>query len=967
MRRHAVGRRLALGAALTMFAVGLTALPRALPASAQGPLFNSVPSPLPDNIAGQGFEKLSLSEVGDQVGLSGSNLALGTVVVALDSYGCQSGIWSADTCTTTGNSTFNVPITVNIYNVGPSNSVGSLIATKTQTFAIPYRPSDDDINCPPANDSGNGRWFDSSNSTCNRGLATTVTLDFSQQGIVLPANVIYGVAFNTTHSGYSPIGTGAACFSSSGGCGYDFLQVGLNPAGPTVGTDVDSTKIYQNSSVGSTYCDGGTAGTGTFRLDSPTSGCWAGSTPAVQFNERATQTLGVDNTGTCANANFTTIQSAVNAALPGDTISVCKGTYHELVTVSTANLTIEGAQAGNDARTGRPAVNETFVDGSAGGGGFLINADNVTIDGFTIQNNGAATNDGAGIETGASHSGYTIVNDVFRGNSIGVEANSSGAQTSLIQFDLFDSNNNNAQSDAGNGIYSDQGSGSITVDSNSFQGQNTGSVVFNAKASPGEHAVTVTNNNISDAAAKFASVTGLTVSGNTISGTGNGGIILAGGNTFTSVDSNTIQGDNGSGIQLCNCGGAGYTANGRAVTITNNTLTGNANGIEIDASGARVNVQASFNRISGNGGSGAVNNSAITLNAVHNWWGCNAGPTAAACDPVTGSGTTNFNPWLVLGVSSSSTQSSGPVTLTVDVNHDSQGTDTSSLGNIPDGTIVSFAATIGQLSQTSVALANGTASVTLSPSGSYGQSTVTGSLDGQSSQTLVTFTQPLLSVNDPSKPSGSSGTTLMTFTVSLSAATDTAVTVSYATADSTATASSSGLGNPDYDAKTGTLTFAPGILTQKVQITLHGYPFNEPAEKFTVNLFNPSSNALIGKGTGTGTILNSNPVPKITVTGPVGQVQQGKFATFAVNLSSPSDQTVSVKFATVNGTAVANTDYKSTSGVLTFTPGITSLFVYVKTVIEKTDPTEQFYLTLTTPVNATLGSPFKGAAVIHSI
>jgi len=47
----------------------------------------------------------------------------------------------------------------------------------------------------------------------------------------------------------------------------------------------------------------------------------------------------------CATAKFATIQSAVDAALPGQTVSVCPGTYNEQVTISTSHLTITGAGA----------------------------------------------------------------------------------------------------------------------------------------------------------------------------------------------------------------------------------------------------------------------------------------------------------------------------------------------------------------------------------------------------------------------------------------------------------------------------------------------------------------------------------------------------------------------------------------------------------------------------------------------
>jgi hypothetical protein len=103
-----------------------------------------------------------------------------------------------------------------------------------------------------------------------------------------------------------------------------------------------------------------------------------------------------------------------------------------------------------------------------------------------------------------------------------------------------------------------------------------------------------------------------------------------------------------------------------------------------------------------------------------------------------------------------------------------------------------------------------------------------------------------------SKKEGRRGqTTLFTFTVTLSAAYDQAVTMSFRTVNGTATTSDS-----DYIAKTGTLTFAPGETTKTITIEVKGDSKKEANETFYLDLFGNSSNSLFTKNRGLGTILN---------------------------------------------------------------------------------------------------------------
>jgi hypothetical protein len=113
--------------------------------------------------------------------------------------------------------------------------------------------------------------------------------------------------------------------------------------------------------------------------------------------------------------------------------------------------------------------------------------------------------------------------------------------------------------------------------------------------------------------------------------------------------------------------------------------------------------------------------------------------------------------------------------------------------------------------------------------------------------------EPRISVNSVSVEEGNSGTTLMTFTATLSAAYDQAVTVNFATHDDSAT-----VAGGDYVAKKGTLTFAPGQTTKTFTVTIKGDTKNEANESFYVLLSGASNNALIPVAYGWGAIFNDD-------------------------------------------------------------------------------------------------------------
>ncbi len=257
MKAHSKINRLLLGA----LALGMLAIMGVNPASAStsssggaSAVYNAIPSKLPGSVPSQGFECCQTNEFGDEVGLGGAARTLQSMSAVLVSWGCESGHWDSGDCSTTSGATFNVPLTFTIY-ADNNGTAGDVLARQTQTVNVPYRPSASPI-C------GDGRWYNSKDHTCYNGFAQTIKMTFSGVGAALPSQVIWSVAYNTTHAGYSPIGEAAPCFTSSGGCGYDSLNVGAwsAPNAPYSGTDINEDQAFLCRTLGVCSMENGWTG-----------------------------------------------------------------------------------------------------------------------------------------------------------------------------------------------------------------------------------------------------------------------------------------------------------------------------------------------------------------------------------------------------------------------------------------------------------------------------------------------------------------------------------------------------------------------------------------------------------------------------------------------------------------------------------------------------------------------------------
>jgi len=234
-------RRLAALAVVIAAAIGLTAAAAFAGAKTSVIYDSTAKNGPPSNLPSLGAEAYSFASLGDDIRFAAGPRRLNNVTVTLSSWACVQGTWFNADCVTPAGATFALPLTLTISDTG-----GNVLASSTQTFAVPYRPSAS-AKC------GDGRWYSSGLKTCFNGFADDVTFNFGGN-VTLPDEVVYALSYNTTHHGPSPIGDGAACFGTEAGCPYDSLNIALNTS-TSAGTDVVSGDVWQDGAPTTAYDD----------------------------------------------------------------------------------------------------------------------------------------------------------------------------------------------------------------------------------------------------------------------------------------------------------------------------------------------------------------------------------------------------------------------------------------------------------------------------------------------------------------------------------------------------------------------------------------------------------------------------------------------------------------------------------------------------------------------------------------
>jgi hypothetical protein len=453
-----------------------------------------------------------------------------------------------------------------------------------------------------------------------------------------------------------------------------------------------------------------------------------------------------------------TIDQAVSNAGSGDTIVVAAGTYDEFPGI-TQSVTLEGAQAGNAgsaARASESPTTESVVQG------MNVVSPGVTIDGFsfdsggnqvtvgavddaTIENNvfaGYGNDSGANDAIGVNDApDTTIIRNYFTSPNIDygdfggavVQWYNGGCSDSVVSDNVFADADASALAD----VYfycDDEAVSTITVSGNQDTiGGDSSFVNFQHIGGSGAE-IDVTDN--------MVTMTPASGSSGMYFGTSESGV------GTVNITGNSLTGDPIRAVKLALNAGL----NG-PVSITGNNFSGSGVGVYVGVSsiGGLGSVTLRANDLSNESGDmpldpadGVLNASGVAVDAADNWWGCNAGPGQPGCSAADANdGDVTSAPWLVLNLSASSSlvATGGSTTVTADLTHDSNSTDISEQGTIPNEDMVSFATDLGNVSAASAGTTDGMASVTVSSS-SAGTAHVTASLGGPTVSVPVAFATP---------------------------------------------------------------------------------------------------------------------------------------------------------------------------------------------------------------------------------
>ncbi len=311
-------------------------------------------------------------------------------------------------------------------------------------------------------------------------------------------------------------------------------------------------------------------------------------------------------TDTTSGAQFSSIEAAVDAAAQGDTITAAAGTYSEAVSIETADLTLDGAGHGVDARTRSGA--ESVITG-AGAADVTIRADGVTLDGFTLQ--GPVSQGTAAVVMIGGNTTETIENNIIDDPGRAVSYNTS--DTTFLQNNVVES------ATTGDGIQENSGAvQDVTIKDNAFAGgtNNNADITFLGTSAAHNQDVQITGNTSMDPGSFIAlfQTDGATVTDNRVAGAAGAAIYIGGADTDVTVQHNSLVATSSSPAYAVVVSNAYKDGPNADVAVNGNSLYG-------------LSV-----------GSGAYTGGSV--DATDDWWGSKSGPTGVT------QGDVDAAPWI---------------------------------------------------------------------------------------------------------------------------------------------------------------------------------------------------------------------------------------------------------------------------------------------------------------------------------
>jgi hypothetical protein len=774
-------------------------------------------------------------------------------------------------------------------------------------------------------------------STVSYTVTVTNTGNKKESTVNVVANVTSGQSWATTTSG-----TATNLIGSPGNGSANITVDVVIPGGATNGQTSTATFTATSTNSG--------AATASVTL---TTTAIATPTAATRFVNASTGT----NNSTCSSsgAPCKTITYAMAQAVAGDTINVAPGTY---------NLTL-GEVFPIDMKSGiqlkatsTPA--DTIIDaiGDPVKQGVITSSSNTAaarIEGFTIQNGLSVGTQCAGISTagalkiGSSSALFTVTRNILSGNEArGVVRDNTCGKSGAHGW--------------GGAIQAFSSFMSIT--SNVFVGN-----------------VARGGNGYDDF--------GNSLDTNAYGGNADGGAIYMGGGSG-SITNNTFYGNQAIGGN----GGGSATGSANGGNATNGAISAGSISIE-------NNIFASNSSTAGLGGTpgtasaGALNDSSATAITKNLFFG-NLVDGAASGSDTQGTGALTSDPLFIaastnlrIGTSSPANGAGGTTANVPSTDLDGRTRPSPPSIGAFEAVSVPGAPTIG----TAVA-GNTTVSVAFTAPSSNGGSTITGytatcgtqSVSGSTSPIVVTgltngtpVTCSVLATNAVGNGASSAASNSVTPVAPASAPVVGSATSSSVTAT---TVELSGTVSSDGGATVTERGFVRSVNATNANPAINGTGVTKTPVSGTTGAFSAAISSLTS-GTvyafkayatnsagptysAVATFTTSNPTVSINdVSAQEGNSGSQNY-TFTVSLSAASSATVTVAYATQNGTATAGTDYTTASGTLTFTPGQSAQTFTVAVAGDTTaESDETFVVTLSGATNATITKATGTGAILN--